>query len=287
MPLGRARAEPRLDPGHELGRQRDLRQQHQRLPPLRARTRPPLRGRPRSCPTRSHLAAASCHSRPARSPARSRSAACACVRRSTAARRAPGQAARTARRAARPLRRWPLRDQPLDDTGRDPRRRGQFRGREGRAAMGVEDRHHPRGAHRSSGRARHAPGRSTRRMAGVPGQPRRAGRQPQHRRQRRQGVIRRARCRNSCIPARIGATSSTRITSRRRPRSMPPCPGPQTTPDHLARAQRHLDEIADHAAALGRAVIQRPVQRLARSAPTPGRAGVKEMRSWPRHTSHP
>ena len=33
MPFARARAEPVLDPGQELCRQRDFRQKHQRLPP--------------------------------------------------------------------------------------------------------------------------------------------------------------------------------------------------------------------------------------------------------------
>ena len=186
MPFGGLCAKPRLDPVQELFGQRDFRQQHQRLPPCAQRGGDRLEidlGLARSGDTaqqRGAVGARSHTSRPARAEAR------LIVGQLLAGQVGVHPRKGTIARAVL-FDHGALLHQPLDDRGRDPGHLGQFLEREGQiavlrqhlqhAAAGVG---HPLGV----GRAAPVDLAHRRRIA----QPRRAGRQPQHRGHRRQRI---------------------------------------------------------------------------------------------------
>ncbi len=275
MPLGGPRAKPRLNPGQEFPGQGNLGQQHQRLTPQAqrlghrlqinlglARTGHPPEQRRAVFATALPLAQR-CHRR-----ALFRSQCLALARR---VQRREWQIARAVRLDHRAMT-----DQPLDHRRRHPGHPGQFLQGEGQPAVFLQRRQHP------AARLRHPLGQSLpqpidlahrRRIA----QARRAGRQPQHRRHRRQRVFsgtgqKRAHflAHRRCVqhPDHRAHPGQIEIAPPRSP----------DHPQHLARSQRHLDKRAAHAAAFGRAIIQRPVRRL-RAQHRHQSALIKEIRT--------
>ena len=150
--------------------------------------------------------------------------------------------------------------QPLDHRGRHTGLFRQFAQREGQAAIIRQHLQHtsPRvGFSVGCPAAQPEHLAHCRRIA----QPRRAGRQPQHHRQRRHGILGRPCQKLAHFTAHRGHIQHADHTARFLQVKPAAPPAPDHT-NHLARAQRHLDKSATHAATLGGLVIQQPVNRL-------------------------
>ena len=261
VPLRRPRPEARLHPVEELHRERDLRQEHQRLPPPRQRLGHRLEidlglARPghaleqrRGIPPRRH-----------RGPQPRR-------RLRLRGRKRPRRRARVERRIGRVARRvlahqHPLRLQPLHHRRRDPGALRQLQRREAEVAELGEGGQHPRP--RLGHPLRLAPGaaqdRPRRRR---PAQARRPRGQPQHHRQRRHGIVgrpreelahRRRQRRHVEHPRHVAQPARIEVAAARAP----------DQPEHPPRPQRHLDEVARPRAARRRPVVEQPVEALRR-----------------------
>ena len=261
MPLGGLRPEARLDAGQELRCQGDLGQQHQRLPPLPQTFRDRLqvdfrlarpgdalqqRGSISAVPDPRHQG---CHRR--RLAFRQRLAGPVGVKRQI------GRIPRGIHLLDRALR-----HQPLDDRGGCARHLGQFLLCEGQPAIFLQHRQHA-GAGVGHPVGRLHPQTVELFHRGRIGQPRRAGGQPQHGAHRRQRVGPGAGQERAHLGTHRGHVQHLEHGPHLR-RIPIAAPRPPDDADHLARTEGHHHEGAHPAAALGRLVIQHPIQRLGR-----------------------
>ena len=261
MPFRRLGTEPRLDTRDELGCQRDLGQQDQRLAP-------PLQGFSHRFQinlglARTGHAAQQCGAviATANGIAQHLSGIGLILgqRFSAAVRIKPGK-----RKIARAIlfQHGALPDQPLDHRRRDTRLLRQFPQCEGQPAVVLKHCQHPFARIRHP-RRHHAPVPIDLLHRRRVGQARRTGGQTQHGRHGRQRVIGGAakkvlhfgpHRRNIQHADHLTDLGDVEIPASRAP----------DDPEHLARPQRYLDKGPGMASALGRAVIQQTVQRLRR-----------------------
>jgi len=261
MPFGGARAEARLHPRQEFRRQRDLGQQHQRLPAHREAFGHRLQ---------IHLGLAR-----AGDALQERCAIAAAAQRRAQPRRAlgliggqvlAGQAGvepRIGQIARRLLLQHGARlDEALDHAGRHLRRRRKLGQRQRRAAEGVQRIEHPRprlGHPRRFGPRKAVDPARARRLAKAGA----ARRQPQHRGQRREGVVGGAHQEGAHLGAHRGHVQHP-VHRAQLGRVEPALARPPDDAGHQTRPQRHRDEGPLRAAPLRRAVVQRAAHGLCR-----------------------
>jgi hypothetical protein len=259
VPFRRRGAEPRLDAGHELAGERDLGQEHQRLPagPHRLRDRleidlrlagpgDPLQERRAVAPGAYDLA---------------QSARRLGLRRGQRPRRRLGIERRKRRVPWRRLAAdHALCLEALYDAAGDTREVGELARRKAEVAIVLERLEHPRPrrGHPVGPRFSEPQERPRRRRVG---QRRHPCGEPQHHRERRQRVVRRP-----------GKEVTHRRAQRRQVehagdvaqllRRHVAGAGPPDAAEYPTRPERHLDELAGADAALGRAVVQHPVEHL-------------------------
>ncbi len=261
VPLGRFRAKAFVYPGQELLGQRDLGQQHQRLPPGAQGRRHGLQvhlGLARPGHALQQRGAIGSAGHALGQPRGRLGLICGQLfARQRGIQRRKGRIARAVLFGDHALR-----HQPLDDGCRHSRHLGQLFQRKGQRAVLLERLYHPRARRRGAVRLSlpQPVDLAHRRRIAQPGRPRR---QTQHRGQRRQRVIGGAH--QECLhflshrrhvqhPDDAAHLGRVVIARARAPDHA----------QHLARPQRHLDKRAGKTPALGRAVIQRPSQRLRR-----------------------
>jgi hypothetical protein len=257
VPLHRPRSEARLDPVEELDRERDLRQEHQRLPAEAQRLGDRLEidlGLPR---------AGHALQERRRVPAGAHGLAQHRRRLGLRRRQRPRRGGRVEPRVGRvPGRRLadqhPLRLEPLDDAWRDAGELRELARREAEIAeLGEGGEHAPaRPGHpdRLGARAANERPRGRRRA-----ETRSPGGEPQHHCERRQRVVRGAGQELAHRrPERRGVEHAGHVPELALVEAA--VARAPDGPEHPARPERHLDQVPRPGAALGRAVVEQAVE---------------------------